>query len=121
MEVKKITDSEYKFVEIVWQNEPINSTELMKLAREKLMWQKATTYTVLRKLCDKGILKNENATVISIIKKEDIQKQESRNIVEKNFNNSLPLFISAFLKDRKLNASEAEEIRKIIEEASDDN
>ncbi|MCQ4725124.1 BlaI/MecI/CopY family transcriptional regulator [Anaerotignum faecicola] len=121
MEGLKIAEGEYKFACIVWDNEPVKSTELVKLSFEKLGWKKATVYTVLRKLCLKGILKNENAVVTSLVKREEVQMIESRLIVERSFNNSLPAFLSAFLKDRKLNFEEAEEIKRIIEEACDDN
>jgi BlaI family transcriptional regulator, penicillinase repressor len=118
MEVQKIADGEYKFAELVWENEPINSTVLMKLALERLGWKKATSYTVLRKLCEKGILKNENATVTAIIKKDEVRKQESEALLYKSFDNSLPEFVAAFLKDRKLSPKEAEELKKMIDEAS---
>jgi len=117
MEPYKLAEGEYRFADLVWEQEPINSTQLAKLSRERLGWQKATTYTVLRKLCDRGILKNENALVTSLVKKEQVQKFESEALLEKSFDNSLPAFIAAFLKDKKLNKSEAEEIQKMIEEA----
>jgi len=118
MEIQKIADGEYRFAELVWEQEPINSTALVKLSLERLGWKKATTYTVLRKLCEKGILKNENATVTSIVKKEEVQKQESQALLEKSFHNSLPAFMAAFLKDRRLSEAEAEELKKMIDEAS---
>jgi BlaI family penicillinase repressor len=114
----KLADGEYKFVSLIWESEPINSTALVKLSLEQLGWKKATTYTVLRKLCEKGILSNENATVTSLVKKEEIQKFESEVLLEKNFGNSLPAFLAAFLKDKKLSKKEAEEIREMIEKAS---
>lgn len=114
----KLADGEYKFVSLIWENEPINSTALVKLSFEKLGWKKATTYTVLRKLCEKGILSNDNATVTSLVKKEEVQKFESEILLEKNFGNSLPAFLAAFLKDKKLSKKEAEEIREMIEKAS---
>lgn len=114
----KLADGEYKFVSLIWENEPINSTALVKLSLEQLGWKKATTYTVLRKLCEKGILSNKNATVTSLVKKEEVQKFESEILMEKNFENSLPAFLAAFLKDKKLSKKEAEEIREMIEKAS---
>ncbi len=114
----KLADGEYKFTNIVWENEPINSTALVKLSLEQLGWKKATTYTVLRKLCEKGILQNKNAVVTSIVKKEQVQKYESETLLEKNFGNSLPAFLAAFLQDKKLTKQEAEEIQKMIEKAS---
>lgn len=121
METQKLADGEYKFTEIIWNNEPINSTLLVKLSLEKLGWKKATTYTVLRKLCEKGILKNENATVTALVKKEEVQKMESEALLEKSFNNSLPTFLAAFLKDKKLSIKEAEELKQMIDEASRNN
>ncbi len=81
-------------------------------------WKKSTTYTMIRKLSERGILKNENATVISLINKEHVQKHESETLLEKSFDNSLPTFIAAFLKDKKLSKKEAEEIQKMIEKAT---
>jgi len=118
IETYKLFDAEYKFASLVWDNEPINSTELVKLSQEKLGWKKSTTYTVLRKLCERGILKNEEATVTAIVKKADAQKYESQTVIEKAFNGSLPQFLTAFLGEKKLSAKEAEELKKIIEEAA---
>lgn len=118
MEIQKIADGEYKFAELVWENEPINSTSLMKLAMEKLGWKKATSYTVLRKLCEKGILQNEGTMVTSLVKKDEVRKQESEALLQKSFDNSLPAFIAAFLKDKKLTKAETDELKKMIDEAS---
>lgn len=118
MENYKLADGEYKFANLVWENEPINSTVLAKRALEQLGWKKATTYTVLRKLCEKGILINDHAIVTALVKKEEIQKYESIALLEKSFDNSLPAFVAAFLKDKKLTQKEAQEIQKMIDEAS---
>lgn len=118
MEIKRLSDSEYRFAELVWEQEPVNSTALARLAGERLGWKKATAYTVLRKLCEKGILKNEHATVRACVKKEQVQKQESEALLRKSFDNSLPAFVAAFLKDRRLSSEEAEELKRMIEEAS---
>lgn len=118
MEIQKIADGEYKFAELVWEHEPINSTLLMKLALQKLGWKKATSYTVLRKLCEKGILYNEDATVTAMVKKEDVRKQESEALLQKSFDNSLPAFVATFLKDKKLSNKELEELKIMIDEAS---
>ncbi|GAE87183.1 BlaI/MecI/CopY family transcriptional regulator [Acetivibrio straminisolvens] len=117
MEKYKLFDAEYKFVSIVWDNEPVNSTELVKLCADKLGWKKSTTYTVLKKLCERGILQNRDATVTSLVKREDVQKYESRAMLERTFDGSLPKFLTAFLSDRKLSEQEAEELKRIIEEA----
>ncbi|KXG77111.1 BlaI/MecI/CopY family transcriptional regulator [Thermotalea metallivorans] len=117
MEKYKLFDAEYKFVSIIWDNEPINSTELVKLCADKLGWKKSTTYTVLKKLCERGILRNRDATVTSLVKREDVQRYESRTVLEKTFDGSLPKFLTAFLSGRTLSEQEAEELKRIIEEA----
>lgn len=118
MEEYKLFDAEYKFASLVWDNEPINSTDLVKLSNEALGWKKSTTYTVLRKLCDRGILKNEDAIVTAVIKKDDAQKRESQMVIDKVFSGSLPQFLTAFLGERKITQKEAEELKGIIEEAT---
>lgn len=115
----KLYDAEYKFVDLIWENEPVNSTELTKLCRERLGWKKSTTYTVLRKLCERGILKNENAVVESLAKREEVQKYESEALIDRTFGGSLPTFLTAFLGEKKLTAAEAAELKRIIEEASE--
>jgi len=114
----KIFDAEYRFLDIIWDKEPVNSTRLAKLCLEKLGWKKATAYTVLRKLCERGILKNENATVTAIVKREQVQKYESEALLDKSFDGSLPVFLAAFLKDKKISQNEADELKKMIEEAA---
>ncbi len=118
-ELITLADGEYRFAEIIWESEPVNSTELVRLAGEKLGWKKATVYTVLRKLCEKGIMQNVEATVTSLIPKEEIQRNASIDFMEKNFHNSIPAFLAAFLKDKKLTQKEAQEIQQLIKEASD--
>lgn len=118
MEPLKLHDAEFKFVTLIWDNEPINSTDLTKLALDQLGWKKSTTYTVLRKLCERGILRNEEATVTSAVGKEEVLKHESSAIIEKSFSGSLPHFLTAFLGDRKISKKEAEELKRIIEEAT---
>ncbi len=115
METPKIFESEYRFCEILWEHEPVTSGELVKLCREKLEWKKSTTYTVIRRLCERGILKSENAVVTSIVSKEEAQAQESAEVVERTFAGSLPGFIAAFTRKKPLTAEEADEIQKIID------
>lgn len=110
-------DAEYKFMNIVWDHEPINSTHLSKLCLEKLGWKKSTTYNMIRKLSDRNILINNQATVTSIIKRHQVQKYESETIVDRTFEGSLPSFVAAFLDQKKISKKEAEELKKIIEEA----
>jgi len=116
LEKYKLFDAEHKFVSLIWENEPVNSTELVRLCLENLGWKKSTTYTVLRKLCERGILKNEDAVVASLVKREKVQKYESETLIEKAFNGSLPQFLSAFLDGKRLSSKEAEELKLIIEE-----
>ncbi|NLM83448.1 MAG: BlaI/MecI/CopY family transcriptional regulator [Clostridiales bacterium] len=118
MERFKLFDAEYKFVSIVWDNEPVKSTELVRLCSEKLGWKKSTTYTVLKKLCQRGILQNKDATVTALIRREDVQRYESKAVLDRAFDGSLPKFLTAFLSERKLSEQEAEELRRIIEEAA---
>ena len=115
MEQYKLFDAEFKFMCIVWDSEPIKTRNLTELCKEKLGWKRTTTYTVLKRLMDRGILRNENSTVYAIIKREQVQKYESETVVEKAFNGSLPKFIAAFLNDKTLSDDEAEEIKRLID------
>jgi len=114
----KLYDAECKFACLIWDNEPINSTNLVRLCAEKLGWKKSTTYTVLKKLCDRGILQNQDAVVTARVKREDVQKYESSALVEKSFDGSLPKFLTAFLGERNITQQEAEALKQIIEEAT---
>lgn len=111
----KIFESEYRFCLILWEHEPIKSTDLMKLCKEKLEWSKTTTYTVIKRLSERGVIKNENAIVTSIVSKEEAQQSELEELMDKKFEGSLPAFIAAFCKRQALSDAEIEEIRKIIE------
>ena len=115
MATPKVFESEYRFCLILWKHEPINSTQLAKLCHEELGWSRTTTYTVIKRLSDRGVVKNENATVTSLISKEEIQAAEMEEMVEKTFEGSLPAFIAAFAKRQALSDAEIEEIRRIIE------
>lgn len=117
MEELKLYESEYRFMDLIWEAEPVNSTELVRMAYERLEWKKSTCYTVLKKLADKGFVKNEHAVVTALVRKDEVQKYESEALIEKSFGGSLPAFLNAFLKDRKLTRKEAEEIREMIERA----
>lgn len=114
MPVPKIFESEYRFCLILWENEPIKSAELARLCQEKLGWSKTTTYTVIKRLRDRGVVKNEKTVVTSLISREEVQRAEIDELVEKRFDGSLPAFIAAFSAGRKLSEKEVEEIRKII-------
>ncbi|HOQ37771.1 MAG TPA: BlaI/MecI/CopY family transcriptional regulator [Acetivibrio sp.] len=116
MKEYKLTESEEKFADIIWQNEPIGSGELVKLCEKEMNWKKSTTYTVLKKLCEKNIFKNENAVVESVIKKDEYYANQSRRFVEDTFGGSLPKFLTAFIGGKKLSRQQAEELKKLIDE-----
>ena len=115
MPTPKIFESEYRFCLILWQNEPIKSTELAKLCKEKLGWSKTTTYTVIKRLCERGVIQNENTIVTSIVSKEEAQLSELDEMVDKKFEGSMPAFIAAFGRRQSLSDAEIEEIRRIIQ------
>ncbi|WP_058304512.1 BlaI/MecI/CopY family transcriptional regulator [Gorillibacterium timonense] len=118
MEQLKIFDAEYRFMCLVWEKEPVNSTELVKLCQGEFGWKKSTTYSVIKRLSERGVLKNENAFVTALVKRKQVQKFESEQVLEKTFDNSLPSFVAAFLQDKKITQDEAEQIKKMIEEAT---
>lgn len=118
MNTVKLFEAEWNLMEILWEKGPINSTKLVKEAEEILGWKKSTTYTVVRKLGEKGALKNQDAVVTAILTKDDVLMQESSDFVSKYFENSLPSFVAAFTKKKKLTKEEAKELKKMIEEAS---
>lgn len=115
MPIPKIFESEYRFCLILWENEPIKSMELAKLCKEKLDWSKTTTYTVIKRLCERGVIRNENTIVSSVISKEQAQVSELDELVDKKFEGSLPAFIAAFGRRQELTDAQIEEIRRIIE------
>ena len=105
-----------RFADLVWANEPVASGELVKICEKELEWKKSTTYTVLRKLCEKGLFKNEDGTVTSLISKDEFYSAKSKQIVEDSYSGSLPAFVAAFISNKKLTAKEADEIQKMIDE-----
>ena len=111
---------ETRFADIIWEHEPVTSTELVKLAAEALSWKRTTTHTVLRRLCDKGLFLNDKGTVTALISKPEFYALQSRQFVDDTFDGSLPAFIAAFTKHKKLTAEEAEEIRRMIDEAKEE-
>lgn len=117
MEKYKLFDAEYRFLDIVWDKEPVNSTELSVICLERLGWKKSTTYNMIRKLSERGFVKNENATVSAVIKREQVAKYEGEAVAEKYFGGSLPAFIAAFLDGRRISDEEAEELKKMIDKA----
>ena len=115
METPKIFESEYRFCLILWEHQPVNSTRLVQLCKEQLGWSKATTYTVIRRLAKRGVLKNENAVVTALISKEQAQEAELEELVEKTFEGSVPAFIAAFSRSRKLSREDADRLRTLID------
>lgn len=111
---------EARFAQIIWENEPLPSGQLVRLCEQQLSWKKSTTYTVLKKLCERGIFRNRDGVVTSLIKKPEYYSLQSRSFVEESFGGSLPAFIAAFTAGRRLSAAEAEEIRAMIENAGEE-
>ena len=115
MEEMRLGVVEARFADLIWENEPISSGELVHLCAQELQWKKSTTYTVLKKLCDRGIFKNENSMVTSCLTKGEFHARQSEQFVEETFAGSLPAFIAAFTKRKKLSNKEVEEIRRMID------
>ena len=115
MRTPKIFESEYRFCLILWEHEPVPSGKLVELCREKLGWSKATTYTVLRRLSERGVLTNENTIVSSLISKEQAQASRLDEMVEETFEGSMPAFIAAFSKSKKLSKEEVEQLQAMID------
>lgn len=111
----KLYDAEYRMVSIVWKNEPLHSRILTELCEKELGWKRSTTYTVLKKLCVRGILRNDAAIVTSLVSQSRVQRYEAEAVMEKSFGGSLPQFITAFLDDKKLSVQEAQEIKQLID------
>ena len=116
METPKIFDSELRFCEILWSHEPIKSSELVRLCAEELGWKKSTTYTVIKRLAERGVVHTENAVVTALVQREDVQRAESRAFVQRNFSGSLPGFLNAFVGGKGLTAAEADELRRMIDQ-----
>lgn len=119
MESIKIFDAEFKFMNLLWDRAPIRSSELVKLAGDELGWKKSTTFTVIRRLSDRGIIKNENSIVSILIAREKIQKAEANKLIDKVFNGSLKMFLTSFLQKEKLSPDELAELKKIVDKHSD--
>lgn len=116
----KLTEVESCFVELIWDSEPIGSGELVKLCEKELSWKKSTTYTELRRLCDKGILCNESSIVTSIFKKDEFYAKKSNQFVADTFAGSLPRFVAAFTRNKRLSEHEINELERLIKEHRED-
>ena len=115
METPKVFESEYRFCLILWENEPIKSGELVHLCREQLGWKPTTTYTVIKRLSERGVLKNENSVVSALVTKDEVQAAEINEMVEKTFEGSLPAFIAAFTKHQKITEKELDAVQAMID------
>lgn len=116
METPKIYESEYRFCLILWANEPVKSKELVRLCQEQLGWKSTTTYTVIKRLSERGVLKNENTIVTSLVSKDEVQAAELDEFVEKTFEGSLPAFIAAFVRNQKLSDEEIDAMQAMIDQ-----
>ncbi len=116
MLVYLMTEAEQQLAQIIWDHEPMGSGQLVKLAAEQLNWKKSTTYTVLRKLCDQGIFKNEGAIVTSLMNQEEYARRKGERYLEENYEGSMPKFVAAFLNKHKLSRREIEELAQMIED-----
>ncbi|WP_455714318.1 BlaI/MecI/CopY family transcriptional regulator [Anaerosporobacter sp.] len=116
----QLGDVESKFAEIIWSNEPISSGELVKLCEKEMSWKKSTVYTVLKKLCNRGIFQNKNSIVTSILSKEELDRRKGKEFVDESFGGSLPRFLAAFMENQKLNKQQIDEIKKTIEQYEED-
>lgn len=115
METPKIFESEYRFCLILWEHEPVSSGKLVQLAKEQLGWSKATTYTVIRRLAQRGVLKNENTIVTALVSKEEAQKSRLEEMVEETFEGSVPAFLAAFSKSKKLTRQDVDQLQAMID------
>ena len=116
MDTPKVFESEYRFCLILWEHEPVRSSELVSLCREQLGWKPTTTYTVIKRLSERGVLVNENSVVRALVTKDDVQAAEIDELVEKKFGGSLPAFIAAFTRHRRLSGAELDEMQRMIDE-----
>ena len=115
METPNIFESEYRFCLLLWEHEPVNSTKLVAVCKEELGWSKATTYTVIRRLAERGVLKNENTMVTSLISKEEAQASRLTEMVEETFEGSIPAFIAAFSRSKKLSKADVDQLQALID------
>ena len=119
MEDYKLFDAEYRLMDLIWGCEPVNSTALSRLCLERFGWKKSTTYNLIRKLAGRGFLRNENATVTALVKRDQVRRYESEAVVDRSFGGSLPAFVAAFLSGRTISREEARALREMIEGCGD--
>ena len=116
MEETKLGMIESRFAELIWSHEPLTSGELVKLCREELAWKKSTTYTVLKKLCGRGLFRNDGGTVTATVSREEFHAMQSERFVEETFDGSLPAFLAAFTSRKKLSEEEIRQLQALIDE-----
>lgn len=115
MEAYKLGEMEEKFAELIWEHAPVGSGELTKLCEQAFSWKRTTTYTMLKRLCDRGLFSNENGTVVVCMSREEFQAGRGEQFIDEKFGGSLPLFLTAFSRRRKLGKQEIQELRKLID------
>lgn len=115
MEIPKIHEGEYRFCLILWEREPVTAVELVKLCQQRLGWKRTTTYTVIKRLGEKGVLKNDNSTITALVSKDEVQAYEIDALVEKTFEGSLPAFVAAFTRRQTLSEQELDEVQRMID------
>ena len=115
MDTPKIHESEYRFCLILWEHEPVTAVELVKLCQEQLGWKRTTTYTVIKRLSERGVLKNQDGTITSLVSKDAAREREINELVEEKFQGSLPAFIAAFTKRQDLSEKELDEVQRMID------
>lgn len=115
MERPKIFESEYRFCLILWEHEPATTTQLVKLCREKLEWKRTTTYTVIKRLCERGVVKNDGGVITSLVSKDQAQAAEIDELVEKKFEGSIPAFVAAFGRRQKLSQEDIQQMQQLID------
>ena len=121
MEMPKVFESEYRFCLILWEHEPVGSGELVRLCGEQLGWKPTTVYTVIKRLSERGVLKNENSVVTALVSKDDVQAAEIDALVEKKFEGSLPAFVAAFTRHRRISEREIDAVQQMIDRFRDHN
>ena len=120
MERPMLAECEYRFMDLLWEREPVSSGALVELCLDRFQWKKSTTYTVLKRLGEKGVLRNENGEVRALVSREEVQTQASQHFVEQTFGGSLPGFLAAFLGGKAISDREAEELKRLIDESRED-
>ena len=115
MEIPKIHESEYRFCLILWEHEPVTAVELVKLCQQQLGWKRTTTYTVIKRLTERGVLKTENGLITALVTKDQAQEREIDTLVEEKFQGSVPAFVAAFTKRRDISQEELDQVQQMID------